>query len=136
MVIHPLNNGSPGYLTNKKYGACFNFNSWAWDDEIGDAPSEFETITNVAVPALNIKVDVGFTTFSQAFEAAHVSADFFDKNRFYNGSIGFSSPYGDACDVGISLSQGIKVIQSLQYLDPSETQQLEILNNVLEIGEF
>jgi hypothetical protein len=88
--------------------ACFHIVTPPW----GDGPIEYDTVRDISSPALG-KIVLGYTQFPQSDSFPVIGFRSPAKEGFF-----FASPASYAGCKSISFKDAIKIIESLQYLNP------------------
>jgi len=104
---------------------CFSIVHYAYDGDFGDGPSGFENLKNIHIPSLDIKADIGYTSFDRDGEYKIITTKMSGNGpQFYI----FTSPsqLADNCQKNISITEFVKILKSLQYLDPEIEDALDV----------
>lgn len=113
--------------------ACFTVRQQAFDGPTGEGFFEAEDIEGVEVSNLGISVDIGYATFWRDASSKFMIVDLSGHDEHRGANYAIFSPVDDVeagCDSGPETTEFVKMIQSLQYLDPNESRTLKVGNNV------
>jgi len=118
--------------------ACFLIRQYAFDGPTGEGAVEVERIEGLNVPGLDISMDLGYIGFNRVSQPDFIIASLSGSDNHRGANYDFFSPidspeYG--CSLSIELKESIRIVQSLQYLDPNETRELKVSNNLCILGK-
>ncbi len=112
--------------------ACFFVSASALDTEgAGAGPTEVEEIEKVKVEKLGIEIDMGLIGFDQSGDQGFSITTLGGQGEFESSDYAFGSPDRELCSQIISAGEMVKILESLQYLDPAETSKLQYDNGVV-----
>ncbi|MEL7005620.1 MAG: hypothetical protein AAFN93_23255 [Bacteroidota bacterium] len=110
-----------------KDNSCFLIQDYALDGPVGEGPAVVDEIEGIQIPALNVLVNLGYSGFSRAssYDFTIVSFTGIGGHEYEFLSPSLSENSSPDC-TGIPIKESIKIVESLQYLDPKDTKVFQI----------
>ncbi|MEO0433948.1 MAG: hypothetical protein AAF151_19870 [Cyanobacteria bacterium J06656_5] len=118
---------------NNDADACFFISASALDTpDAGADATEVEKIEKINVEKLGIEIEMGLLRFDQSGNQDVPLTVLGGQEEFEGSSYAFGPPDQDLCNENISLEEMTKILESLQYLDSSESGKLKVISGVRE----
>ena len=110
-----------------KDNSCFLNQENALDGQVGEGPAVVDEIEGIQIPALYVLVNLGYSGFSRAssYDFTIVSFTGIGGHEYEFLSPSLSENSSPDC-TGIPIKESIKIVESLQYLDPKDTKVFQI----------
>lgn len=119
--------------------SCFLIRQFAFDGPTGEGPVEVELVEDIEISELGISVDLGFIGFSRVSQPDFTVASLSGKDDHRGSNYDFFSPVDypeHSCSSGIEVQESVKIVSSLQRLDPNETEELKVYDEVCVLSKF